>query len=121
MARFEDLKEMKNERAVVNAIRERLAKFIFDKSKEEFGEDFTRYIPKDIGITRNASKVAKHTVVIDVGDIEDKDGCPVGVCAEITVKVKKWNTTVTKSDNTVYGITLDEYDEVLTKLEDKGD
>ena len=118
MSRFEDLKEMKNDLARGNAIRERVAKFIFSKLCEEFGEEFTRYIPKDIGITPNGSKVPKFTVVCDVGDVLDNGNCEVGAIAEITVKVKKWNTVETKSGNTQYGITLDDYD---LELEDKGE
>jgi hypothetical protein len=110
MARYDDLNEFKNEREKMNAIRERVSKVIYERIKPEFGEEFVRYIPKDIGITPNASKVAKYTVVADVGDVKDNGGCDVGVCVEITVKVKKWNTVETKSDKITYGITLDDYD-----------
>lgn len=115
MARFEDLMELKNDTARGNAIRERVAKFLYEVTKKEFGEEFTRYIPKDIGITPNASKVAKFTVVADVGDVKDNGGCDVGACVEITVKVKKWNTVETKSGNITYGVTLDDYDVELNE------
>lgn len=117
MARYTDLKEMKNDTARGNAIRERVAKAIYSAMCEEYGEEYARYIPKDIGITPNASKVAKHTVVVDIGDVTDNGGCEVGACVEITVKVKKWNSVETKSGRTQYGITLFDYDEVL----DEGD
>lgn len=118
MARYTDLMELKNDTARGNAIRERVAKVIYSAMVAEFGEDYARYIPKDIGITPNASKVAKHTVVADIGDVKDNGDCDVGACVEITVKVKKWNTVETKSGNTTYGVTLDDYDIALA---DKGD
>jgi hypothetical protein len=110
MARYTDLMELKNDTARGNAIRERVAQVVYKAMCDEFGTDFARYIPKDIGITPNASKVPKFTVVADVGDVKDNGGCDVGACVEITVKVKKWNTVETKSKNTIYGVTLDDYD-----------
>ena len=97
MARYDDLDTFKNEREKTNVIRERVSKVLYEASKNTFGEEFTRYIPKDIGITENASKVSKFTVVADVGDLTDNGGCPVGACVEITVKVKKWNTVENKN------------------------
>lgn len=119
MARFEDLDTFKNEREKTNVIRERMSKVVYEAVKEYCGEEFTRYIPKDIGITDNGSKVAKFTVVADVGDTKDNGDCNVGVCVEISVKVKKWNTVENKSGGIIYGITLDDYDEALKKKEGK--
>ena len=119
MARFEDLDTFKNEREKMNVIRERVSKVLYEATKNDFGEEFTRYIPKDIGITENASKVSKFTVVADVGDLTDNGGCQVSACVEITVKVKKWNTVENKNGDIVYGITLDDYDEGLKKIEGK--
>ncbi len=119
MARYDDLNTFKGEREKTNVIRERVSKALYETSKDIFGEEFTRYIPKDIGITDNGSKVAKFTVVVDVGDVKDNGGCDVGVCAEITVKVKKWNTVENKNGDIIYGITLDDYDEGLKKKEGK--
>lgn len=116
--RFEDLNEFKNDTKRMNVIRERLSKIIYEKMREEFTDDYVRYIPKEIGITPNCSKVAKNTVVVDVGNVTTKDGFELGACVEITVKVKKWNgVELTKSGNTQYGVTLDDYDEKLEKEE----
>lgn len=109
MARYTDLMELKNDTARTNAIRERVSKTIYDFACTEYGKDFTRYVDKEIGITPNMTKVAKNTVVVDIGDVEDSDGCPIGACVEITVKVKRWNTVVTKSNSTKYAVTLDDY------------
>ena len=117
MARYDDLDTFKNEREKMNVIRERVSKVLYEASKDVFGEEFTRYIPKDIGITENASKVSKFTVVADVGDLTDNGGCPVGACVAITVKVKKWNTVENKNGGIIYGITLDDYDEALKEKE----
>ena len=119
MARYDDLDTFKNEREKTNAIRERVSKVLYEASKNIFGEEFTRYIPKDIGITDNGSKVAKFTVVADVGDVKDNGGCDVGVCVEISVKVKKWNTVENKNGDIIYGITLYDYDEALKEKEGK--
>jgi hypothetical protein len=113
MARYEDLMEFKNDTERMNVVRERISKVCYNALMAECGEDFVRFIPEDIGITPNASKVAKNTVVADVGDVLDKDKFPVGVCVEVTVKVKKWNTVTTKSNKVTYGVSLDDYDESL--------
>lgn len=57
--RFKDLNEFKNDTKRMNVIRERLSKIIYEKMREEFTDDYVRYIPKEIGITPNCSKVAK--------------------------------------------------------------
>ena len=119
MARYTDLMELKNDTVRGSTIRERVAKAIYSAMCAEFGEDFTRFIPVDIGITPNASKVPKFTVVADVGDVKDKGNCEIGACVEISVKVKKWNTVETKSGNTTYGVTLDDYDISLKELNKK--
>ena len=119
MPRFEDLNELKNDTQRMTAIRERLSHIIYDKMCEEFGAEWSRYIPEKIGITENASEVPKNTVVVDVGDVKDKDNFDVGVCVEITVKVKKWNDVVTKSNKTQYGVSLDDYDIALKRHEEK--
>lgn len=115
MVRFTDLMELKNDTQRMSVIRERMSKIVFEKLREEFGEEFTRYIDRDIGITENGSKVPKQTIVVDVGDVEDYDKCLVGACVEITVKVKKWNTVVRKDGKTQCGVTLDDYDEALAE------
>lgn len=119
MARFTDLKDLKNDTQRMVSIRERVSQIIYEQMCKEFGDDFTRYIPKDIGITDNGSKVAKHTVVVDVGDVLDNEKYEVGACVEITVKTKKWNTVERKDGKIQYGVTLDEYDIVLKKMEEE--
>ena len=113
--RFEDLMKLKNDTERMNTIRERLSKCIYKAMCEEFGEEFCRYIDTEIGITPNASKVAKNTVVVDVGEVKDKDNFSVGAVAEITVKTKKWNDVKTKNGKTTYGVSLDDYDTGLNK------
>ena len=117
--RYTDLNELKNDTERMNVIRERLSKAIYNAVCAEFGENYCRYVPIEIGITPNASKVSKNTVVVDVGDVKDKDNFDVGVCAEITVKVKKWNDVITKSNKKQYGVSLDDYDESLARHEGK--
>lgn len=111
MARFEDLAELPNETARMNAIRERIALKLYEWAKEEFGEDYAVYVPKEIYITDGAIKIPKLTVVADVGDVPDKAGFTVGACVEISVKSKKWNTVERKDGRTQYGVTLDDYKE----------
>ena len=117
--RYTDLAELKNDTVRMDTIRERVAKAIYAKGCDEFGEEFCRFIAEEIGITPNASKVAKNTVVIDVADVKDKDGFEVGACVEITVKVKKWNDVKTKSGKINYGVSLDDYDTALNNKEKK--
>lgn len=111
MARFEDLSEMANDTVRMNTIRERLSKKLYEFLVEEFGEDYTLFVEKEIYINEGNTKVPKLTVVVDVGDVPDKDGFPVGACAEITVKSKKWNTVERKDGKKQYGVTFDDYKE----------
>ena len=60
----------------------------------------------------------------DIGDVTDKDGCTVGAVVEVGVKVKSWNTVVTKrldiSGKPIvrHAVTLDD---ILIALEDPED
>jgi hypothetical protein len=117
MARYEDLMELKNDTERMNVIRERVAKVCYEALKAEFGEDFSLFVDKEIGVTANASKVAKNTVVADVGDVLDKDKFTTGACIEICPKVKKWWDVKTKNGKTQYGTCFDDY---KTAMEKKG-
>lgn len=119
MARLEGLMELKNDTARLAAIREIIAKRLYTLVKEEFGDDFVLFVPKEGTITENASKVAKNTVVADVGDVEDKNGTPMGVVVEFGLTVKKWNTVETKSGKIQYGVNLDDYAEIGIKLDEE--
>lgn len=105
-----DMKSEKSERKIINTIREELSKYLYTCMQNEYGEDFVKYANKELAVTENASKVAKHTVIADICDTLDKDGCEVGVVAEVTVKVKKWNTVSKKNGGTQFGVCLDDYD-----------
>ena len=105
MARFNDLMELKNDTARGNAIRERLAKIIYDALVKEFGEDDTVLLSKKITVFE--SDISANTICIDVGDVIDNDKATVGAVAEIGIKVKSWNTIATKK-GTRYAVTLDD-------------
>ena len=119
MSRYTDLMELKNDTERMNVIRERVARVCYNALVKEFGEEFSLFIDKEIGITPNASKVAKNTAVADVADVLDKDKFPVGVCVEVTAKVKKWNDVKTKANKIQYGTKFDDYLEALRKKEEK--
>jgi hypothetical protein len=116
MARYTDLENFESERKKINVIRERVSKVIYEALKQEFGEDFTRYIEKEIAITPTAQKVTKNTVIADVADVTDNGNCLVGICVEVSTKVKKWNTTLRENGSTQYGVTLDDYDTELNEV-----
>lgn len=115
MARFTDLMEMKNDPARGNAIRERLAKIIYDTLVKEFGEDDTLLLSKKITVFE--SDIPANTICVDVGDVLDNDKATVGAVAEISVKVKSWNTVATKR-GTRYAVTLDDIKIALDEPED---
>lgn len=117
MPRYTDLMELKNDTARIETIRARVSQFLLQVSKGEFGADYVRFADHKISITPGGQDVAKYTVIADVGDGEDEGGFPVGICVEISVKVKKWKTVKDKNNKTRYGVTLDDYIAVL----DKGD
>ena len=105
MARFNDLMELKNDTARGNAIRERLAKIIYDALVKEFGEEDTVLLSKKITVFE--SDISANTICVDVGDVIDNDKATVGAVAEIGIKVKSWNTIATKK-GIRYAVTLDD-------------
>ena len=111
MARYTDLMEIKNDTQRMNAIRDRVTDVIETALKTEFGDEFAFKLRTDTYITPNAVKVAKMTVVADVGDVLDNGKCTVGACVEVSAKVKKWNTICTKNGTTQYGVCLEDYKE----------
>lgn len=122
MARYSDLMELKNDTARGNAIRERVGKVIYNALVAEFGEDFTVMLPKAVSVYDG--DIPKNAVCADIGDVTDKDGCTVGAVVEVGVKVKSWNTVVTKrldiSGKPIvrHAVTLDD---ILIALEDPED
>jgi hypothetical protein len=40
----------------------------------------------------------------------------VGICVEVSTKVKKWNTALRENGSTQYGVTLDDYDTELNEV-----
>lgn len=111
MERFTNLNELKNERDTMQFIKSEISRIIYNYFCSNYGEEFCRLIPKKITITENESDVSANTVVVDVGDITNKDGFTVGACCEIIVRVKKWNTALRKNGGKQFAISLDDYDE----------
>ena len=109
MARL-DLRSETGERKIMNTIREEVSHYIFDCMKSRYGDNYVRYIDKEIAVTDNAQKVAKNTVVADVADVIDYGKCEVGAVCEVIVKVKKWNSVEKKNGKTQWGVCLDDYD-----------
>lgn len=106
--RFEDLMELKNDTARSNAIRERIAKILYQTMVNEFGDEFVRLTDKKITVFE--SDIPPNTVLADVGDVLDSEKCTVGVVVELGVKVKSWNTVKKKNGGIRYAITLDDVD-----------
>lgn len=115
MARFNDLMTLKNDTARGNVIRERLAKVIYNALVAEFGEDDTLLLSKKVTVFE--SDIPANTICVDVGDVLDNDKATVGAVAEISVKVKSWNTVATKR-GTRYAVTLDDIKIALDEPED---
>ena len=116
MARFDDLMTLKNDTARGNIIRERVAKILYSALAAEFGDDFTVLLDKPISVYD--SDIPKNTVCVDVGDVFDKDDCVVGIMVEVGVKVKSFNTVVTKSGRVRHAVTLDDVLLVLERPEE---
>lgn len=116
MARFDDLMTLKNDTARGNAIRERLAKVIYNALVAEFGKDDTLLLSKKVTVFE--SDIPANTICVDVGDVLDNDKATVGAVAEIGIKVKSWNTVATKSGRNRYAVTLDDIKIALDDPED---
>ncbi len=80
-------------------IRQRIMKTLINCLNQEFNDEYVRCITKDIYLGESASKIPKNTIVIDVGDVLDKDKMTMGALVEISIKVKNWNGTKTAKTN----------------------
>ena len=115
--RYTDLMELANDTARKTELRKRIATIIKNALIAEFGEDFVRYLPYDIYVNEGGSKIAGGTVIVDVGDVLNKDKMTMGALAEINIKSKQWNDTKTANTDR-QAITLDDIDEALAVAEE---
>ena len=115
--RYTDLMELANDTARKTEIRKRIATIIKNALIAEFGEDFVRYLPYDIYVNEGGSKIAGGTVIVDVGDVLNKDKMTMGALAEINIKSKQWNDTKTANTDR-QAITLDDIDKALAVAEE---
>lgn len=111
MARYTDLMELKNDTQRKNVTRDRVSEIVYKALANEFGKEYALKLLTDKYITPNAVKTPKMTVIADVGDVEDNGGCLVGLCVEVSVKVKTWNTISRKNGGITYGVCFDDYKE----------
>lgn len=90
-----DFNSMKNDTERKNQARIIINTFLADALKTEFGEDSVIMLPIAIE-TDQSVPIAKNTVVLRVGEVKNKEGFTVDIVAEISAKIKAWNTTGTK-------------------------
>ena len=110
--RYTDLMELANDTTRKAELRKRVGTVVYNALVAEFGEDFSRFLTADIYVGENASKIPNGTLLVDVGDVTNKDKMTVGALVEIGIKVKNWNDTKTaKTDR--QAITLDDVDEAI--------
>lgn len=116
MARYTDLMEFKNDKVRAEIIRERIGKCIYTALCAEFGIDFVRLMSNETICPTGDSteqKFPKNSLVVDVGDITDKDGFERGALVNISAKVLGWNDVRTaKTDRTALT-----FDDVLDGIE----
>lgn len=116
MARYTDLMEFKNDKVRAEIIRERIGKCIYTALCVEFGADFVRLMSNETICPTGDSteqKFPKNSLVVDVGDITDKDGFERGALINISAKVLSWNDVRTaKTDRTALT-----FDDVLDGIE----
>lgn len=110
--RYTDLMELANDTTRKAEIRKRVGTIILNALMAEFGEEFSRLLPADIYVGESASKIPNGTILVDVGDVTNKDRMTIGALVEIGIKVKQWNDTKTaKTDR--QAITLDDIDDAI--------
>lgn len=110
--RYTDLMELANDTTRKAEIRKRVGTVVYNALAAEFGELFARALTADIYVGESASKIPNGTILVDVGDVTNKDKMTVGALVEIGIKVKNWNDTKTaKTDR--QAITLDDVDEAI--------
>ena len=104
MAYYTDLREMKNDTARKNAIRERVATVIEKAMIEEFGAENVRRM--------------KNTIAAAVGEVTNKAGQTMDACVEIAPKCCSWDYVVKKNGDEIEEYNLDAayeaYNENLT-------
>ncbi len=125
--RYDDLMELANDTTRKAVIRERIGKRIASIMNEDFNSEYVRFLAHDIGVGANGSKIPKGTILVDVGEVLDKDKCSVGAIVEISVKVKNWNSTSTARNPDRQAVTMVDIDigietaEKLAKIKEEND
>lgn len=107
-----NLNELKNDTTRKKTIRETLAEVLTAALIAKYGEENVVFIPCAIEPC-GASKIDGGSIAVRVGSVTDKDGYLVDAVAIISVSVKSWNTTITKSNRTIQAINLDDIIEAV--------
>lgn len=110
--RLENLMELATDTARKSEIRKRVETCVYNALVTDFGADFTRLLINNIFVGENASKIPSGSIIVDVGDVINKDKMSVGALVEINIKVKQWNDTNTARTSR-QAITLDDIDESI--------
>lgn len=114
-----DYTDFKNDTARTNGARKFILEKIFPDMQEVFEEENVRFIKKKLTILADETnpdstvEIPPNTIVICTGQTKAKDGSTVDVVAEISVKIKSFNTTTDKNGKTKWAINFDAITEAL--------
>lgn len=111
-----NLSGFKNDTARKKFVREKLAELIKKALIEEFGEENVVYVPKAI-YPNDSGKIDSESVVVNVGDIIDKDGFMVDMVVVISPQIKPFNTVMRKDGKTTPALCLDDVREAVETIE----
>lgn len=118
-----DISAIKTDTEKREYIRERMLSVILAALNAEFGEDITRHLKYDITVCPDddtTAEIKKNRIIVEAADTKDKDGFEVGIIAEASVSVRKWNPVYSKKDNITHSaVTLADIDEAISAAEEK--
>ena len=114
-----DYTDFKNDTARMNGARKFILESIFPKMQEIFEGENVRFIKKKLVILADETnpdstvEIPPNTICVCTGQTKAKDGSTADVVAEISVKIKSFNTTTDKNGKTKWAVNFDAITEAL--------
>lgn len=113
-----DFSTCENDTQKKRKIREVISEVIAGALTEEFGAENVVRLDRKISVEpdpKTSIDFAPLTVIVNSGEMLDKDGCPVDSVTVIYPTVKDWNTVENKNKRVTYGVT---FGDILDALEE---
>lgn len=111
--------DFKNDTARKTGARKIILEQILPVMQSYFEAENVRFVPKKLTVLadeenpKSAVEIPANSIVICTGQTKDKSGATVDVVAEVSVKIKSFNTTEDKNHKITWAVNFDAITEAL--------